>query len=162
MNLLVTGFGNVLRGDDGFGVVVAERLLASSPPEGVSVVDVGIGGIHAVQLLLGGVDAFIGLDAVDLGRPAGTLIVQVPEIPELAPGDPATRDQLADMHYATPQRALMLARGLGVLPAHVLMVGCQVGSLHHLGEGLSAPVAAAVEPACREVRRIACELGMRW
>lgn len=155
----MAGFGNLLRGDDGFGVVVAERLLASPPPDGVAVLDVGIGGIHAVQTLLTGVSALVVLDAVDLGRPVGTLVVQAPSIADATA--PGSRDQLADMHFATPERALMLARGLGVLPAHVLLVGAQVGPLH-LGQGLSPQVAAAVEPACREVRRIAGELGIPW
>ena len=47
---LIAGFGNVLRGDDGFGVAVlrrlAERGLAS---ESVELLDVGTGGIRLAQ-----------------------------------------------------------------------------------------------------------------
>jgi hypothetical protein len=45
MKVLVAGIGNVLRGDDGFGVAAARRLLedASLPPQ-VTVLEAGIAG----------------------------------------------------------------------------------------------------------------------
>ncbi|MDQ3312983.1 MAG: peptidase M52, partial [Actinomycetota bacterium] len=38
MRVLIAGVGNVLRGDDGFGVEVARRLEAMTLPAGVRVV----------------------------------------------------------------------------------------------------------------------------
>jgi hydrogenase maturation protease len=55
------------------------------------------------------------------------------------------------MHLATPERALMLARALGVLPPRVLMVGCQPVDAEEVGEGMSPPVTAAVELAVRVI-----------
>lgn len=151
--VLVACFGNLLRGDDGFGVAVADRLLAEGVPNGVRVLDVGIGGIHLVQELLDPVDALVVVDAVDLGRPPGTVLVMKPDV-----RGPEGPDALADMHYATPERALMLAHGLGALPATIVLVGCQPFDAERLGEGLSPPVAAAVEHAVAEVRRLVADL----
>ena len=43
MQILVAGVGNLLRGDDGFGVEVARALMCRSLPPGVRVVETGIG-----------------------------------------------------------------------------------------------------------------------
>lgn len=163
MKVLVAGVGNLLRGDDGFGVVVAERLVEHGVPHGVRVLDVGIGGIHLVQELLDPVDALVVVDAVDLGRPPGTLLVIRPDVRDVTALPPARRrDELADMHYATPERAFMLARGLGVLPAATWVVGCQPADAERVGEGLSPVVAAAVDAAGAEVRRLVATLGVPW
>jgi hydrogenase maturation protease len=60
-------------------------------------------------------------------------------------------DLLADMHLATPERVLMLAKALNVLPPRVLMVGCQIEDPDAVGEEMTAPVAAAVDIAVQEV-----------
>ena len=42
--ILVAGIGNIFKGDDAFGVEVAQRLARKSLPDGVKVVDFGIRG----------------------------------------------------------------------------------------------------------------------
>ena len=60
---------------------------------------------------------------------------------------------------ATPTKAMILARALGVLPPTVYMVGCQPAEAEATGIGLSEPVTGAVERAVGVVedlvRRIA-------
>ena len=125
--------------------------------------DVGIGGIHLVQEMLAPVDALVVVDAIDLGRPPGTVLVVVPEVEDVTSMPlERRRDELADMHYATPQRAFMLARALGVLPAATCIVGCQPRDSDRLGEGLSPEVERAVAPAIAEVRRVVADLGIGW
>jgi hydrogenase maturation protease len=163
MRVLVAGVGNLLRGDDGFGVVVAQRLLEQGPPGPVRVMDVGIGGIHLVQELLDPAEALIVVDALDLGRAPGTVLVVRPTVRDVtALSAQRRRDELADMHYATPERAFTLARGLGVLPAATWVVGCQPADAERLGEGLSPQVASRVEVAAGEVRRLVTALGVPW
>ncbi len=158
MRAIVACFGNVLRADDGVGQAVAQRLLAEPLPDGVRVVDVGIGGIHLVQELLTGVDVLLVVDAVDLGRPAGTVVVQRPEVLDVSTLTVhERRDELADMHLATPARALMVASALGVLPAVTLIVGVQTTDTHEPREGLSARTARAVPLVVQEVRRLLAE-----
>lgn len=153
----MAGVGNVLRGDDGFGVEVAQLLQRGPMPEGVKVLDVGIGGIHLVQELHDAVDGLVVVDAVELGRPPGTLAVISPTV--RVPSGP---DDLADVHYANPERAIMLAGALGVLPPTTWLLGCQPRDADRLGHGLSPEVAAAVAPAAAEVRRLVRELGVNW
>jgi hydrogenase maturation protease len=134
--------GNVLRGDDGFGPAVAERL---SLPAGVKVVETGIGGIALLQELTIGWDGLVLVDAVDSGEIPGTVTRVVPEVGEAV--------HVPDVHLANPERVLSTARGLGVLPARIVIVGCQPSDVDTLGEGLSPPVERAVQVAAREVER---------
>jgi len=65
-HVLVAGVGNVLHGDDGYGVAVAQRLMQRPDlPPAVKVVEVGIGGISLVQELFDGYDVLMIVDAVD-------------------------------------------------------------------------------------------------
>ncbi|MBA2280418.1 MAG: hydrogenase maturation protease [Actinomycetota bacterium] len=154
MRILVAGVGNVLRGDDGFGVEVARRLAAMTLPAGVTVVETGIAGIALVQELQDGWDAVFVVDAVDRGRAPGTVLLIEPDIVDVeALSLEARHDLLADMHLATPGRALMLARALGVLPPKVLLVGCQPTDPDAVGQGLTPAVEAAVEVALAEIIR---------
>lgn len=157
--VLVAGMGNVLEGDDGFGVRSLEALReAGGLPAAVSLAEVGIGGMHLVQTLMDGYDALILLDAVDRGGAPGTLYVLEPDVPDPADLGEAERSSfLADMHVTVPAKALLLARAVGVLPPRVYLVGCQPAELE-LGIELSEPVARAVATACRRVRELAAAL----
>lgn len=163
MRVVIGCFGNPLRGDDGVGPAVAARLCADALPAGVVVMDVGIGGIHLVQELFDPADALVLVDAVDLGRPPGTVIVMTPDVDDVRLLDATTRrDVLADMHYATPEKALQLADGLDVLPASRTMIAVQVADAERYGEGLSPAVAGAVDVAIAEVRTVVAGLGVSW
>ncbi len=156
MTAIVACFGNVLRADDGVGPAVARALLADDLPAGVRVLEVGIGGIHLVQeLLAAAVDLLLIVDAVDLGRPEGTVVVQRPEVLDVRTlSVERRRDELADMHLATPARTLMVALGLGVLPATTLVVGVQTTDTQEPRHGLSDAARRAVPLVVAEVRRL--------
>lgn len=155
----MAGVGNVLQGDDGFGVEVVRALMTRPQPDGVDITETGIGGIALVQDLMLGYDACIVVDAVDRDRPPGTVMVIEPDIIDVHALRPEQRhDLLADMHLATPSRALMVARALGVLPARSWIVGCQPEEIETLHIGLSATVQAAVPVAVAEVERCVAEL----
>jgi hydrogenase maturation protease len=160
--VLVAGVGNKLRADDAFGVVVAQRLMAMDLPPGVKVVETGIGGIALVQELQEGYDALIVVDAVDRGRPAGHVMlieVEVPHVDDMAWGE--RYDFLADVHLATPERALIMSKALGVLPDDTVMVGCQPVDAETPGVPMSPEVTAACDVAVREVLRRLDELAAR-
>ncbi len=157
--VLVVGVGNVLHGDDGFGVEVARRLNGRSLPPGVEVAETGIGGMHLVHELMAGFDALVVVDAVDRARPPGTVMVIEAEVTDIADlGADDRHDLLADMHLATPERALMVARAAGVLPERTIIVGCQPVEVETLGIGLTSVVSEAVEAAVVEVERCVQEL----
>jgi len=155
VNVVVACFGNVLRADDGVGPAVAQALLAAPLPDGVRVLEVGIGGIHLVQELMAGADMLLVVDAVDLGRTPGTVVVQRPDVLDVNELPlHQRRDELADMHLATPARALMVARGLGVLPASTFVIGVQTTDTDEPRHGLSEVADKAVPVVVEEVRRL--------
>lgn len=159
VRILIAGVGNVLKADDAFGVEVAHRLEKMELPDGVRVVETGIGGIALVQELQDGWDALIVADCVDRGRPPGTIMLIEPDVIDVKALSWGERsDLLSDAHLATPERVFMLARALGVLPTQLLMVGCQPVDVEAIGTSMSEPVTAAVEIAIAEILRHVDEL----
>lgn len=159
MKILVAGVGNVLRSDDAFGVEVANRLMARPPVENVTFVETGIAGIQLVQDLQDGYDAVIVIDTVDRERSPGTVMVidyEVIDVHHLEHNE--KYDLLADMHLATPDRSLMVARALGVLPPIVKMVAVQPVDVDTMGIGMSEIVTGAVDTAIEEIDRCIASL----
>ena len=148
--LLIAGVGNVLHGDDGFGVEAARRLAQREdlPPES-KVMETGIGGMSLIQELMQGYDALLVLDAYRReGGTPGQLYMLEPILPDLSHlGAHELRDYFADTHYATPMRALSFAAHTGHLPGVVRILGCEPETAEELTFGLSPPVAAAVDVA---------------
>lgn len=144
---LVAGFGNVLRGDDGFGVEVVRRLQSNEEALANAVIlEIGTGGIALAQALLTPYDRLVIVDAMKRGGAPGT--VYVLEV------DSVERLRTVDMHMAVPARALGLAQALGALPARVYMVGCEPLDVDDLDMTLSPAVSRAVDSAVGEVRRL--------
>ena len=143
--ILVAGVGNVLYGDDGFGVELAWRLAKRQLPSGVKVIETGIGGMSFVQELMLGYDAVLLLDAHRSGGAPGTVRLLEPTLPDLSALDAhQRRDYFADTHYATPMRALSLLEHLGHLPQRIAVIGCEPSLQEGLQIGLSTSVSAAL------------------
>jgi hydrogenase maturation protease len=153
--MLVAGFGNLLLGDDGFGVRVLERLSKSALPPGVELLEVGTGGLNLVLTLMGGFTDLVVIDAVRHGRPPGTLCAFQPGAPGRTSGETGV-----DPHFAEPTRAMGLAAALGMLPDRVTVVGCEPESCE-LGMELSPAVAAAVDGAAEAIREMIADEGKR-
>ena len=146
--ILVVGVGNVLHGDDGFGVEVAWRLAKEELPGGVKVMETGIGGMSIIQELMQGYDAALVIDAHESGDEPGVLRLDELVLPDLSGLDAhELRDYFADTHYATPMRALAFAQRIGKLPPHVRVLGCEPESHAALFMGLSKPVTSAIDEA---------------
>lgn len=152
MNILIAGFGNLLRNDDGCGVLLLKRLQAESFPAGVRLFEVGIGGISLVQELLTPCDALIVLDAIEGDSPGDVRVMEITSRTSRR-AEPKSNDEFADIHYAEPGRAIALADEIGVLPRKVYLVGC-VSSSTELGDQLSPVVEAALAPATRAVKQL--------
>lgn len=153
MRILIAGVGNVLRGDDGFGVGVAQALARRGGlPEGVTVFEAGIAGVPLVQELMDGYDALILADAVERGGAPGTVYVIEPELADTAALDAAAfHSSLADAHYTEPSKVLTLAWALEVLPPRVFLVGCEPAGYDEFGAELSEAVREAVQVAVRRI-----------
>ena len=146
MRTLVAGFGNVLRGDDGFGVEVIRQLREGERRPDVELMEVGTAGIQLAQELLTPYERLIIVDAMTRGGPPGSVYVTEVQGVESA-GD-------IDMHVAVPSRALAVAKALGGLPPEVFIVGCEPAEVDELTTDLTPEVRAAVDTALDHIRRL--------
>lgn len=147
--LLVVGVGNVLQGDDGFGVELAHRLMSRADiPDNIKLMETGIGGMSLIQELMHGYDALLILDAYQNGGEPGRLYLLEPLLPDLSGLKPhELRDYFSDTHYATPMRALNFLSRVGQLPKVVNIIGCEPEAIDDMTLGLSEVVTAAMQQA---------------
>jgi hydrogenase maturation protease len=158
-SVLVACVGNVLRGDDGFGVAVARRLSATGAlPDGTHLIETGTGGLAIVYELMNGYDVLIVVDAVDLDREPGSVFVIEPSVPDADAIAVEERQALfSNLHLAEPSRVFVLSRAAGVLPEQVFLVGCQPEVIDDLVDALSPTVEAAVDVAVNTVAKLAAK-----
>ncbi|GLV55218.1 peptidase M52 [Dictyobacter sp. S3.2.2.5] len=147
--ILVAGIGNIFFGDDGFGVEVAQRLLARQNPANITVVDFGIRGLDLAYTLLEDYDELILVDAVPRGGQPGTLYLIEPN--HLSAGRSEVGESFLDAHSMDPLKVLAFARTMGARPIHTLLVGCEPVTLNTIDEdlamGLSEPVQSMIPAA---------------
>ncbi|MEO6445666.1 MAG: hydrogenase maturation protease [Gemmatimonadaceae bacterium] len=147
MRVLIAGFGNVLRGDDGFGVDVLRRLGERGfASDSVELLDVGTGGIRLAQELTRSYDRLIIVDATTRGGTPGTLYTLAI--------DSVTAAREIDMHTTMPSSALAVAKALGALPPEIFLVGCEPAEVDEFSIGLTPVVNDAAEAAVEQVRRL--------
>jgi hydrogenase maturation protease len=152
--LLVAGIGNIFYADDGFGVEVVRRLATASLPAGVRVVDFGIRGLHlAYEMMDGGYDQVILVDALPQNAPAGTIAVVEAG---LTASDTDEGGPEWDAHSMHPAAVLRLVQRIGGSVPNVLVVGCEPARLDE-NIGLSPVVAAAVDEAAQLVLQLVAE-----
>jgi hydrogenase maturation protease len=142
--ILVAGIGNIFLGDDGFGVEVVRRLSTMAIPDGVTVADFGIRGIHLAYEMLDGYDHVVLVDALSHGGEPGTIALIEAETDEIA-GCAAP-----DGHDMHPAAVLAYLKSIGGTPPPVTVVGCQPASVDE-GIGLSEAVAASIDDAVSAV-----------
>lgn len=147
--ILVLGIGNVLMGDEGVGVRVAEYVHAAGLPPGVAAVDGGTGGLHLLSLLTGH-EAVVLVDATLDGRPPGTVDTRQPRFaadypPTLVAHDIGLKD---------------LVDAAAVLDAQprLVLVTVSIGGLNGMSLELSPAVEAAVPRAAEAVREALASL----
>ncbi len=156
MRILLAGVGNVLRGDDGFGIEVLNELQRTLAVDGVEFFESGIAGISLVQKLMDGFDALIIIDALDRGGSPGQVFVLEPDAESLK--TPPTTHEATDLHQADPEVVLRMATALKVLPPRAWIVGSQAVDCDELGAPLTEAVARAVPLAVERIRRIVLTL----
>lgn len=146
--IVVLGLGNLLYGDEGFGVRAAERLYSRHVfPDTVDIVDAGTLG-HALLPFVERADRLLLLDAVDLDLAPGTLVVR-DGIPAWL-GGPGK----ISPHQSSFSEVLALAELKGCLPRQIRLIGLQPITLEY-GASLS-PIALAL---LGEAERLAlCQL----
>ena len=148
---LVLGLGNTLLSDEGVGVRVVERLLASYDfPSEVEILDGGTLGLDLLPYIQRA-DRLLVVDAVELAAEPGTLV-------RLEGGDiPSVFGPKLSPHQMGLADLLNAAQLLDCLPDERVLWGCQPGTLR-IGLDLSTPVGAQVE---RLVENVLSEL-LKW
>jgi hydrogenase maturation protease len=142
---LVAGVGNIFLADDGFGVEVVRRLAAVSVPQGVTVADFGIRGVHlAYEILDGGYDQVVLVDALPHGGAPGSIALL--EVDRDDPGVAVT----ADGHDMHPAAVVAFLKSIGGIPPPITVVGCQPASLDE-DMGLTDVVSASIDEAIQAV-----------
>jgi hydrogenase maturation protease len=154
MGILIAGFGNLLLGDDGFGVEVIRSLTATSLPCHVQAIDVGISGMEMIFRLQEGIDEIIIVDVVRRGQVPGSIYVFTPTEQKESP----EKNEVLNPHVAEPAAAMRMAKQLGILPPKVTVVGCEPESCA-LGIGLSASVRATVNQAVTTILELVDQKG---
>lgn len=139
---LVLGIGNVLLGDEGFGVRAAEALAAGwDLGEGVRVADGGTMGIYLLPLLQSA-RRLIVFDAIDYALAPGSLkLLRDDEVPAyLGAGK-------MSVHQTGFQEVLAMAKLDGRCPGQMVLIGAQPAELSGVRGELSPAVAARVPEA---------------
>jgi hydrogenase maturation protease len=155
-SILIAGIGNIFLGDDAFGVEVVQAMHHRKLPGSVLVKDFGIRGFDLAYALLDPLDTVILVDAMPRGEAPGTLYTIEPDLKAIT--HPTSAVLAMDPHSMDPVRVLTLAASMGDITASVLVVGCEPQDFGDELEGrmgLSAPVQASVEEACRMVLELA-------
>lgn len=144
MKTVVLGIGNLIMQDEGVGVRVIEALERDHPmPAGVTLID---GGTSAMEMLdeLSDLDHLIVVDAINAGKPPGTLVrIEGEDVPSffrtrLSPHQIGLPDVLASLEF------------LGAQPKKMVILGVQPQTME-LGMELTPQVAAQVPALVNQV-----------
>jgi len=116
---VVLGLGNLLNRDEGLGVQALKRLdTRLGEQSAVELLDGGVLGLNLLMIVEECSHLLI-LDAVNVGRPAGTVVeLRKDQIPLYA-------GVKLSQHQVTFQEVLGLANVRGFLPEHLHLVGIQ-------------------------------------
>lgn len=147
---LIIGVGNALRGDDGVGLLVAQRLQEQIPT--VTVQTASGEGAALMELWIGASQVWL-IDAVSSGATPGT-------IHRLSVAEERVPAQF--FHYSTHAfgvaEAIEMARVLGKLPELMVVYGIE-GRNYTMGAELSPEVTAAADQVVTQIQaEIAAQL----
>jgi hydrogenase maturation protease len=137
--LLILGCGNRQRGDDGAGILAAERLRALG-------IEAGVCAGEPSELLDAwkGADDVLVIDAVSSGAPAGTVHVWDGQRP------PAFATSAGSTHGLGVAQAIELARALDCLPQRLRIYGIE-GQRFEIGSEVSPEVERGVEEVVQRI-----------
>ena len=143
MKILVLGAGNLLRGDDGFGVRVIRELAHKPLPDCVRMVEAGLR-VESYVAEMPDYDHVIIVDSINAGLDPGAVVSFTPDRVREA----KTEDDHS-LHGLGALGGVRLLESLGECPP-VTIIACQRGD-NIEGEKLSYPVGTAVKSAVNMV-----------
>ncbi|MGB4838994.1 MAG: HyaD/HybD family hydrogenase maturation endopeptidase [Saprospiraceae bacterium] len=143
--ILILGIGNLLMGDEGFGVHLANELSKKSLPDTVEVLDGGTGGFHLLEFFESH-DRVIIVDATLDDKPPGTIRILKPRFAQDFPQSMSTHDiGMRDL-----VNSLQL---LGKMPEIDLIV-VSISSIQQQGIYLSNDIAESLPKVINEIQKM--------
>lgn len=148
MKTLIVGIGSTILGDDGVGVVAAQRLKERIRREDVDIIEIGTAGLSLLDLVEG-YDRLIILDAMVSGAQPGTVHL-------LRGEDMARTAHLHAGHEADLPTTLSLGAQLmdGRMPEQVVVVAVEAKEMTRFSESLSPEVESALPEVLARVERL--------
>jgi len=140
----VVGVGNPMRGDDGIGPAALRALAADVAPAGADLVQLDGEPARLIEVWRGRRRVVV-VDAARTGAPPGTIHRLTLD------DDLGATTAPASSHGAGVATAVALARRLDALPDELVVLGVEPADVA-MGEGLSAPVAAALPGLVTRIR----------
>ncbi len=139
MKIQVLGCGNLLIGDDGFGVHVLKELEKRGLPNNVELIDAGTGGLDILNLIEGA-DKVILIDAVKSGGEIGSVYRFTEK--DLPPANMS----LLSLHDLGLADVLKMGRIIQPkrMPKEIIIIGCEIRRSDEIRLKLSPEVAKAV------------------
>lgn len=142
MKTIILGVGNLILGDDGVGIHVANELKKHVKDPKVTIDDAITGGMNLLDLILG-YDKAIIIDAVKTDKGEEGEVKRIP------------LDDFSTMHSCNPHdvsltEAIKMARKMGEdrIPLEIIVVGVLMKQIPcEFGEKLSNKIATAVPKA---------------
>jgi hydrogenase maturation protease len=148
---VVLGLGNLLLGDEGFGIHAVQYLQARAGAQfPVEWVDGGVLGLNLLPLVEE-CSHLLVLDAVDAGKPGGTLIEMTQDEIPLYSGMKLSEHQVGF------QEVLAVAKFRGHYPSHLHLIGVQSVDL-----STSIELSPAVLAALPAIYQSTTNLLMGW
>ncbi|HDI00208.1 MAG TPA: hydrogenase maturation protease [Firmicutes bacterium] len=143
--VVVVGVGNLLMGDDGMGIWVAEELRKAELPDEVLVLD---GGTALLDVLeeVEGAERLVIVDAMSGDGPPGTVYV-------LSSDDLGKRKGRFSLHDMGVAEMLELGRLMYRIPEDVVLVGVEP---EHVGPGIG--LSRTLREKLQEVVRVVAEV----
>jgi hydrogenase maturation protease len=149
-HITILGLGNILYGDEGFGVLLAQHLYAGwNFPENVEVVDGGTQG-QTLLTFVEQADRLLVLDAVDFGLPPGELVLR-DTVPAYLTA------QKIGPHQNSFSEIMGLAALRGTEPAHCALLGAQPAAMT-----LGAPLSPQLEKNIGKALEMALNILRQW
>jgi hydrogenase maturation protease len=146
---LILGAGNLILGDEGFGIHVARRLKETELPETVKVEEGGVGGFNLLGSLEG-VKRLIVVDAMMADIPPGEVLLFKPG-PDF--GEPGKR--IISFHQVGVLELVQMWSLLGYEPESFFLVTRPVKL--EWGTELSTPVQTAADKAVKLIKELSID-----
>ena len=136
----IIGIGNLLRKDDGVGIVLLELLVKRKKefPKNIEFIDGGTGGMNLLHLLAK-FDTVLLIDAVDFkGRPGEARVLSLKDIQS------QKKPVMMSTHDPDFLNLLRLSQALKELPETLVIFGVQPRDVSH-GMGLSKEIETVID-----------------